>query len=172
VTDGATFTPSGSKNPEIASFSLVKEDLQLRVDPYIVTGIPTTYTLVAEIEEVDTSVDVDIDTLPDVQDACPTAAGPLNSDGCPDTDRDTVVDKVDRCPQVAGAGLNGCPVQGGESIVLPVDGKQVRSMFVDTRRGRYDFAFLRRISGGRHTVKVVWYAGGEKVGSVTQQVRR
>jgi len=179
VTGGATAASTGSK-PEAVTLPVVTDDLTITVDPYLITGIPTTYTLTATIEGdgsggepgTDPNADTDLDTLRDGVDACPADYGPVNSDGCPDTDRDTMIDRFDRCPQAAGAGMDGCPLPGGERIVLLVDGKQVRSMFIDTRRGRYDFEFLSHLSGGRHTVNVVWYAGGEVVASVSAQVRR
>jgi len=178
VSGGATGDAATGSNPEVVDVGMVDKDLTIKVDPYLVVGAPqTTYRLVATIEEpeteiVDVNADTDRDTLPDARDRCPTAAGPVTSDGCPDTDRDTIVDTVDRCPKVAGAGLSGCPVAGGERIVVLVDGKKVRSLSMDTRHGRYDFGSLSRLTRGRHTVKIVWYAGGKAVASVTRQVRR
>ncbi len=54
--------------------------------------------------------DADGDGVTDLEDECPTEAGPANTNGCPDTDGDGVADKDDECPNEAGvANLNGCP---------------------------------------------------------------
>jgi outer membrane protein OmpA-like peptidoglycan-associated protein len=57
--------------------------------------------------------DSDGDGVPDVDDACPEVAGPVENRGCPlsgDRDRDQITDDIDRCPDVAGPRENfGCP---------------------------------------------------------------
>lgn len=55
--------------------------------------------------------DKDNDGIPDEEDACPLAAGPALTKGCPDKDGDGIADKDDKCPDVAGsAKYAGCPV--------------------------------------------------------------
>jgi outer membrane protein OmpA-like peptidoglycan-associated protein len=55
--------------------------------------------------------DKDSDGIPDEKDACPTAAGPAITNGCPDKDGDGIADKEDKCPDQPGtAKNNGCPV--------------------------------------------------------------
>ena len=54
--------------------------------------------------------DADGDGVKDMDDECPTEAGPAATNGCPDSDGDGVADKDDECPNEAGvANLNGCP---------------------------------------------------------------
>lgn len=65
--------------------------------------------------------DQDQDGIPDAQDACPTARGPVRStppgtNGCPDTDGDGLVDIQDACPTVPAGDhpdpkRPGCPLQ-------------------------------------------------------------
>ena len=47
--------------------------------------------------------DTDADTIPDGVDRCPTAAGPVENEGCPlaDRDGDGVIDTTDACPDAA-----------------------------------------------------------------------
>jgi OmpA-OmpF porin, OOP family len=80
-------------------------------------------------------VDQDGDSIPDNEDACPTAAGVRTSDpktnGCPamdkDTDGDGIPDSVDACIDVAGMKSedpkkNGCPADtDGDGIYDNVD---------------------------------------------------
>ena len=56
------------------------------------------------------SDDRDGDGILNDVDACPDAAGPASTGGCPDRDGDNVPDSADACPEVAGSILfNGCP---------------------------------------------------------------
>lgn len=60
--------------------------------------------------------DMDKDSVPDNEDACPCVAGPLCTKGCPDTDGDGIPDKDDRCPEVKGlARYFGCPVPDSDN---------------------------------------------------------
>ena len=55
--------------------------------------------------------DADGDGVLDVNDACPSAAGPASTSGCPDGDGDGVPDASDNCPAQSGpASNNGCPL--------------------------------------------------------------
>ena len=61
--------------------------------------------------------DQDGDGVADEMDACPTDAGPKENQGCPDRDGDGVMDKVDACPDKPGSpDLNGCPDQDGDGF--------------------------------------------------------
>lgn len=56
-------------------------------------------------------IDSDNDGISDTEDACPTLAGSLVTNGCPDKDGDGIADDKDHCPAVAGtAKYNGCPI--------------------------------------------------------------
>src|SRR5690606_7540842 len=56
-----------------------------------------------------TPPDTDGDTVPDLLDACPSAAGSLDLGGCPDRDGDGVPDTYDSCPDQPGqSDLFGC----------------------------------------------------------------
>lgn len=62
-------------------------------------------------EKVKAPKDTDGDGVADVDDACPTVAGPISLNGCPDSDNDGIADKDDACPTVAGtAKYKGCPI--------------------------------------------------------------
>jgi OmpA-OmpF porin, OOP family len=53
--------------------------------------------------------DFDNDGIPDLTDACPEAAGPSVTKGCPDKDGDGIADTEDKCPDIPGTlALNGC----------------------------------------------------------------
>ena len=55
--------------------------------------------------------DRDKDGITDTKDACPLAAGPAITNGCPDKDGDGIADNEDKCREVAGvAKYKGCPV--------------------------------------------------------------
>ena len=78
-------------------------------DAYVMTGL----TFATGFGKKDT----DKDGIFDEDDACPTEAGPVSTNGCPDSDSDGVADKDDKCPNVAGlANLMGCPDGDGDGI--------------------------------------------------------
>ena len=55
--------------------------------------------------------DSDEDGIPDSLDACPSAKGLVQFNGCPDTDGDGIPDKDDKCPDHKGLSrYNGCPI--------------------------------------------------------------
>ncbi len=61
--------------------------------------------------------DRDKDGIPDADDACPDAAGPTATQGCPDRDGDGVADARDACPDVAGQPeRKGCPDRDGDGV--------------------------------------------------------
>lgn len=67
--------------------------------------------------------DTDGDGLPDVRDACPAAAGPRPTSGCPDADRDGMADRDDACPESAGSvAYHGCPDTDGDGVPDTTDG--------------------------------------------------
>ncbi len=54
--------------------------------------------------------DRDGDGIANTEDACPDAAGPRSTFGCPDSDKDGVMDREDKCPTEKGSKSNGgCP---------------------------------------------------------------
>ncbi|MCB0704624.1 MAG: thrombospondin type 3 repeat-containing protein [Saprospiraceae bacterium] len=62
-------------------------------------------------------LDTDGDTVPDIQDECPTEAGLPGLLGCPDTDGDGIADKIDECPDELGvAATLGCPDLDGDGV--------------------------------------------------------
>jgi outer membrane protein OmpA-like peptidoglycan-associated protein len=66
---------------------------------------------------VEVVVDTDGDGIPDKSDACPTAAGVAQFNGCPDTDNDGIADSEDECPELAGTvELKGCPDTDGDGV--------------------------------------------------------
>ena len=61
--------------------------------------------------------DIDHDSIPDVEDACPDIFGLRAFNGCPDKDGDSIPDKDDKCPDVKGlAAFQGCPDTDGDGI--------------------------------------------------------
>jgi len=66
--------------------------------------------------------DLDKDGVPDIDDMCPTIPGPAENAGCPwsDTDGDGVPDHVDKCPNVFGPAENmGCPWPDADGDGIP-----------------------------------------------------
>jgi hypothetical protein len=143
-------------------------DLAVQVIPSQV-GAPTVgYTVSAKVTTL--TANADGDGVPDVADACKHRSGPILSGGCPDTDRDGILDRNDRCAEVAGLGTDGCPTKGNDRVVALVDGKRIATTYAMTRHGRYGFHGSALVSRGAHTLKLVWYAGGEVVRSVSRSV--
>lgn len=65
-------------------------------------------------------LDNDKDGVPNEEDLCPEAAGPLALKGCADSDGDGVTDYTDRCPKEKGnIADKGCPT------IAPVDVKKI-----------------------------------------------
>lgn len=60
--------------------------------------------------------DIDGDGIVDMEDACPTAPGPLTFRGCPDTDGDGIPDNTDKCPAEPGTiEFTGCPAPAAKA---------------------------------------------------------
>lgn len=56
-------------------------------------------------------IDTDTDGIEDINDECPTLAGPTITNGCPDKDGDGIADSKDQCPDAIGTlKYNGCPI--------------------------------------------------------------
>ncbi|MEL6545031.1 MAG: OmpA family protein [Myxococcota bacterium] len=96
-------------------------------------------------------VDNDLDTVLDVEDACPIEAGSPANQGCPSSDRDGdgVQDDVDQCPDVPGTKANGCPRR---VLVVKTDTKiEIKKQinFVSGKadiRGRLSFEILDQVA--------------------------
>jgi outer membrane protein OmpA-like peptidoglycan-associated protein len=68
------------------------------------------------------SDDTDGDGVPDSEDKCPKAKGPLEMKGCPDSDNDRVADFEDQCPDDYGLPrFKGCPDKDGDNIIDKFD---------------------------------------------------
>ncbi|MEM6733582.1 MAG: OmpA family protein, partial [Myxococcota bacterium] len=97
-------------------------------------------------------VDNDLDTVLDVEDACPIEPGAPENQGCPvrDRDGDGVTDDVDQCPDVPGDKANGCP---RKVLVVKTDTaieikKQIKfTSGKATIRGRISFEILDQVAG-------------------------
>lgn len=162
----AQLTESGEQSVTV-TVPWARRDLTVIVDPQEILG-PVTYTLTATITTV--IADRDEDTVPDVADLCPAAAGPKTAAGCPDVDRDTVQDRFDRCPRQAGVLPDGCYVAPGERVVVLLDGRRAGAQTIMTKHGFYLFDLSVPITAGSHTVEIVWYAGTSVVRRVTRTV--
>ncbi len=72
----------------------------------------------AKPQELPTApADRDGDGVADIDDRCPDAPGPSETNGCPDRDGDGVADREDRCPNEPGSpALSGCPDRDGDGV--------------------------------------------------------
>ncbi len=140
--------------------------LDVRVIPSRVMSESVGYTLTAKITTL--KANADGDAVPDIADVCKTKKGPATGGGCPDTDRDGHVDSRDKCPLVAGLSTVGCPTGAAEKVVALVDGKLVSTTHVMTRHGSYPLSGSVAVKPGRHTLKLVWYAGSKVVKSASR----
>ena len=143
-------------------------DLAVSVIPSQIGSDSVTYTLSAKLTTL--TANKDRDAVPDIADACLTAAGPAASGGCPDTDRDGILDRRDKCATVAGTRADGCATGRDDKVVAFLDGKKVATSHAMTRHGKYDVAGSVAASRGTHTLKLVWYSGSKVVSSVTRTV--
>jgi len=152
-------TPFGAMS-EVAILRNVQGDLDIRVDPYYVLGVPnTTYTLTARVLPL--AGDDDADGVLNPDDKCPTIPG-LVPTGCPDTDGDGVPDADDKCPAEAGAGAQGCPIPAPtEKVNVYVDGVLAASQVVDTSDVRDTFAIGVTVPEGTHELRTEWVDGDE-----------
>jgi hypothetical protein len=143
-------------------------DLTAQVIPTQVMSPSVNYTVTVTTKTL--VANADGDGVPDIVDACPHAKGPVASAGCPDTDGDGILDKNDNCPKVAGLGPFGCPTGNDDKVVAFLDGKRVSTTYVMTLHGRYPFRGSAPAARGRHTLKLVWYAGSTVVKTATRTI--
>jgi hypothetical protein len=159
VTGAATGSAATSGQPERVLLENVQGTLDIAVDPYLVTGLPsTTYTLTATT--VGVSGDSDGDGISDGDDGCPQVTGPAPS-GCPDADGDGVADRFDLCPDEAGNGAEGCPIPATEHVHVYVDGALTASQDVDTSGERDTFTIDVTVPPGTHQLRIEWEDDGE-----------
>ena len=139
VTGAAQGSAASAGQPERLVLEDVQGDLDIRVDPYLVVGVPsTTYTLTATIVPDDSG-----------------GGTPVDSDG------DGVTDDADACPEVPGPGGSGCPVPSDEKVTVFVDGAAAGSEDVESSNGRDGFAVDVTVPVGAHEVETVWTEDGE-----------
>ncbi len=140
VTGAATGQASTAGHPERLVLADVQGTLDIRVDPYLVLGVPsTTYTLQATI--------------------VPATSGGRGT--LVDSDGDGVADEADACPTVPGAGSSGCPVPSDEKVTVFVDGAPAASEDVESSNGPDSFALDVTMPAGAHEVTTVWTQDGE-----------
>jgi len=168
VTGAGTGSSASSGNPEDVRLSNVQGTLSIAVDPYLITGIPsTTYTLTATVTP--TAVDTDGDGVNDGVDQCRTVAGPAPS-GCPDADADGTPDSTDQCPNTWGVPPTGCPAPAIEHVTVYVDGVQAASQDVDSRQGPDAFSIPVTVPVGSHELKTVWDRKGTVIATDVRTV--
>jgi hypothetical protein len=118
----------------------VEGTLDLRVDPYLVVGVPSTaYTLEATV----------------------VPSAPAGGEPAPDTDGDGVPDSTDVCPTEAGPSGNGCAVPSDETVTVFVDGVEAASQDVESSNGRAGFDLEVTVPTGSHEIRTVWTQDGE-----------
>ena len=140
VTGAAQGSAATAGQPERLVLEDVQGTLDIRIDPYLVLGVPsTTYTLQATV-------------VP----AASTGGGTLV-----DSDGDGVADDADACPDVSGTGSTGCPVPSDETVTVFVDGAAAASENVESSNGPDSFALDVTVPAGAHEVKTVWTQDGE-----------
>jgi hypothetical protein len=149
VTGAAQGSAATAGQPERLVLEDVQGTLDIRIDPYLVLGVPsTTYTLQATV-------------VPD------TSTG----GGTPvDTDGDGVPDDADACPAVPGTGSTGCEVPSDEAVTVYVDGAAAASEDVESSNGADSFALDVTVPAGAHEVKTVWTQDGEVLATDTRTV--
>lgn len=161
TTGAATGSAASSGKPERLLLENVKGQLNIEVDPYLITGVPsTTYTLTATLVPV--SGDSDGDGVSDGDDRCPSVAGPAPS-GCPDADGDGVPDVYDLCPNEAGNGAEGCPIPATEKVKVYVDGVLAGGQDVDTSDEIDTFSIDVTVPAGSHELRIEWEDDGEVI---------
>lgn len=160
-TDGAS-----SAHPETFTLTEVNGNLDIRVEPYLVTDVlsGSTYTLTATITPSGNGLDTDGDGVLDADDSCPNEPGAAPT-GCPDTDGDGVVDPLDTCPTIFGEGADGCPILATEQVRLYVDGALAASQDVDTANGPDFFDITVDLAEGTHALRIDWEDRGTVIAS-------
>jgi len=135
VTGAASGSAATAGQPERLVLEDVQGTLDVRVDPYLVVGLPsTTYTLQATV----------------------VPSGPVDGGTAVDSDGDGVTDDDDACPDVAAAGTSGCPVPSDETVTVYVDGAEAASEDVESSNGPDAFALDVTVPPGAHEVRTVW----------------
>ncbi|MCW2835319.1 MAG: Thrombospondin type 3 repeat [Nocardioides sp.] len=149
VTGAASGTAATAGQPERLVLEDVQGTLDIKVDPYLVVGVPsTTYTLQATILPAGTG----------------GGGAPVDSDG------DGVSDDADACPGVAGTGSTGCPVPSDETVTVYVDGVATASEDVESSNGPDSFALDVTVPTGTHELKTVWTQDDEVLASDVRTV--
>lgn len=107
VTGAAQGSAATVGQPERLVLDDVQGTLKIRIDPYLVLGVPsTTYMLQATV-------------VPD-----------STGGGTPvDTDGDGVTDDADACPAVLGTGSTGCKVPSDETVRVYVDAHEITTVW-------------------------------------------
>lgn len=140
VTGAAQGSGASAGQPERLVLENVQGTLDIRVDPYLILGVPsTTYTLQATL-------------VPDA---------PADGGTTVDSDGDGVADDADACPAVPGTGSTGCPVPSDETVTLYVDGAAAASQDVESSNGPDSFALDVTVPAGAHELTTVWTQDGE-----------
>jgi Thrombospondin type 3 repeat len=149
VTGAAQGSGATAGQPERLVLEDVQGTLDIRVDPYLVLGLPsTTYTLQATL----------------VPDASPGGGTSV------DTDDDGVGDDADACPAVPGTGSTGCPVPSDETVTVYVDGAAAASEHVESSNGPDSFALDVTVPAGAHELTTVWTQDREVLATDTRTV--
>ncbi|HXH79584.1 thrombospondin type 3 repeat-containing protein [Nocardioides sp.] len=149
VTGAASGSAATAGQPERLVLEDVQATLDIKIDPYLVVGVPsTTYTLQATI--------------------IPAGSGgggtPIDSDG------DGVSDDADACPDVPGTGSTGCPVPSDETVTVYVDGVAVASEEVESSNGADSYALHVTVPTGAHELRTVWTQDDEVLASDVRTV--
>ena len=151
VTGAAQGQAASAAQPERLVLEDVKGTLDIRVDPYLVVGVPSTdYTLEATVVPTDTTGGGD----------------PVDTDG------DGVNDNADACPTVAGPSGNGCPVPSNETVTVYVDGVEAASEAVESSHRADTFAMDVHVPAGTHELRTVWTQGDRVLASDVRSVVR
>jgi hypothetical protein len=168
VSGAATGSAASAGQPERLLLENVRGTLNISVDPYLITGLPSTaYTLTATL--VDVAGDSDGDGVADGADGCPQVAGPAPS-GCPDTDGDGVADIFDACPAQPGNGAEGCPIPATEHVNVYVDGVLAATQDVDTSGELDAFALDVTVPAGTHDLTIEWEDEGKVLATAQRTV--
>ena len=67
-------------------------------------------------------------------------------------------------------GVVGCTAPGNDKIIAFIDGARVGQTWIVTKHGYYDFSGSARVGPGTHTLKLVWFAAGRELKTLTTTV--
>ncbi|WP_297622844.1 thrombospondin type 3 repeat-containing protein [Nocardioides sp.] len=151
VTGAASGSAATAGQPERLVLADVQGTLDIKVDPYLIAGVPsTTYTLQATIVP---NGPVDGETPVDT-----------------DTDGDGVADGSDACPDLPAPGSSGCPVPSDETVTVYIDGAEMGSQDVESSNGPDVFAIDVTVPAGAHELKTVWTQDDEVLATDVRNV--